>query len=270
VITDYKDRKLIEYLKPGGKYLIRFGHGLGDTLMFMPAFYKLQKLYPKSQIDIYLECGQEEIFDSVSDKDGEGYDEVFHLDFPMVEGGKGTKTQKCCKEELGIDPWALPDSAWLPDKESPLVACHFQGTALPDSVNCPPGIAQQIWQEIITAGKIPIEVHFKHVFHNPRNEKYGFVNRHVRDCQADLHNLIGLLQRSFAFVGVASGPFVCALSIMPERILYLERHHKLESYCRHSQRVQRLSINNGYKQGMVMEWLKTLSNSDIPAGVRAA
>ena len=62
MITSYKDKKLVEYIKPGGRYLIRFGHGLGDTIMFMPAFYRLQQLYPESQIDIYLECGQEEIF----------------------------------------------------------------------------------------------------------------------------------------------------------------------------------------------------------------
>ena len=74
MITDYKDKKLAEYLEPGMKALIRFGHGLGDTIMFMPAFTLLRRLYPETQIDLYVECGQEEIFESVPDKEGKDYD----------------------------------------------------------------------------------------------------------------------------------------------------------------------------------------------------
>ena len=259
MITEYKDKKLAEYLEPGGKYLIRFGHGLGDTIMFMPAFTLLRRLHPEAQIDLYLECGQEEIFESVPDKEGKGYDKVFHLDYPMVEGGNGTKTEKCCNEELGIQVPML-DAAYLQKEESPLVAIHFQGTALPGSVNCPSGIAQQIWQEVVDAGKIPIEVHFKHVFHNPVNSRFGFVGRHVRDCKPTLPNLIGLLQRCFAFVGVASGPFVAALSIMPGRVMYLQRKHELKNYVRNGAAAVAVDVNNGYEQGTVSEWLKTLSS----------
>jgi hypothetical protein len=257
MITDYKNKKLVEYLKPGGKYLIRFGHGLGDTMMFMPAFYKLKEKYPESQIDIYLECGQEHIFESCPDKEGKEYDEVFHLDYPMVEHENGTKTEKCCREELGIDALRIPDVVYLKEYESPLVACHFQGTALPNSVNCPPGIAQQIWIEIIEAGKIPIEVHFEHMFHNPVNTRYGFIDRHVRSVNPDIKSLIGLLQRCHAFVGIASGPFVIALSVIPQRVMFLERKHKLESYIRHLQSVKRIHISE-YEAGSVEKWLGTL------------
>jgi len=257
MITEYKQKKLAEHIKPGGKYLIRFGHGLGDTIMFMPAFYRLQKLHPEAQIDIYLECGQEEIFDSHPDKEGKGYDEIFHLDYPMSEGGNGTKTEKCCMDELGISS-PMIDVAYLDEQPSPLVALHFQGTALPNSVSCPPGVAQQIWQEVLDAGKIPIEVHFKHVFHNPVNTRFGFVGRHVRDCRATLPTLIGLLQRCSAFIGVASGPFVAALSIMPGRVMYLERAHRLESYIRNWPAANRIDVNNSYEAGTVTEWLKTL------------
>jgi len=259
MIAEYKQKKLIEYLKPGGKYLIRFGHGLGDTVMFMPAFFALKQQYPESQIDIYLECGQEEIFESVQDKEGDGYDEVFHLDYPMVEGGNGTKTEKCCREELGMTHPML-DVAYLPKKPSPLVALHFQGTALPNSVNCPPGVANQIWQEVIDAGKIPIEVHFKHIFHNPVNTRFGFVNRHVRDCKADLHNLIGLLQRCCGFIGVASGPFVAALSIMPGRVMYLQRLHDIKSYVTNGAAATVVDVNNGFESGTVFEWLRNLQS----------
>lgn len=262
MITNYKEKKLIEYIKPGGKYLIRFGHGLGDTMMFIPAFRRLQKQFPDSQIDIYLECGQEKIFECVLDKEGKGYDEVFHLDYPMVEHENGTKTEKCCTDELGINAFGLPPVSWLENYDSPLVAIHYQGTALPGSVNCPPGIAQQIWNEVIESGKIPFEVHFEHIFHNPVNEKYGFISRHVRDCKPEISSLIGLMQRCFAFIGVASGPFTIALSVLPRhRIMFLERKHNLKSYVRHTHDIHCIKIAD-YEGGMVNNWLDMLSQRE--------
>jgi len=222
--------------------------------MFMPIFWRLQDLYAEVKFDLYLECGQECVFDSFPDKEGPDHDFVFHLDFPMSEGSGLTKAQKCCIDELGIEP--LSEIAPLPKVESPIVAVHFQGTALPDSVNCPEETARQIWQEILDFGKIPVETHFRHLFHNPVNTRYGFVDRHVRYCDANLNNLIGLIQASFAFVGIASGPFVTALSVMPGRTFYLERNHKITDY------VKDLDIHaahvDQYQDGTVKEWLATL------------
>ena len=48
MIRDYKDKKLSEYLEPGQKVLIRFGHGLGDTIMFIPALEKLTEIHLQS------------------------------------------------------------------------------------------------------------------------------------------------------------------------------------------------------------------------------
>ena len=251
MIAEYKNKKLIEYIKPGGKYLIRFGHGLGDTIMFLPALEKLRKDYPAT-FHLYLECGQELEWESHTD-DG-SYDEIFHLDFPMSEGDGITKTSKCCRDELGIGP-PEKDVIELDNKQNPFVSVHFQGTALPGSVNCPELIANKIWYEIIEAGKIPIEVHFKHIFHNPVNEKYPFICRDVRDIEPKITTLISAIQYSFAFVGVASGPLIVALSCLPERTLYLERNHKIESYTR--RHVPCIDLNN-YAEGSVYEWLSSL------------
>jgi hypothetical protein len=258
MITTFKDKKLVEYLEPDKRYLIRFGHGLGDTLMFLPILGKIRSLYPESQIDLYVESGQEKIFESYPEKDSKEHDVVFSLDFPMAEGSNGTKQQKCCDDEVGI-PWSdMEDVAKLKEEQSPLVAVHFQGTALPNSVNCPTGIAQQIWNGIIGAGLIPIECHFQHLFHNPVNEKYGFITNNVRGCKAEIKSLIGLLQRCYAFIGVASGPFVVAMAVMESRrILYLERLHKVETYTS-KQIIDRMAVGNGYKEGAVEKWLKGL------------
>lgn len=254
MITEYHEKKLVEYIEPGQRVLIRFGHGWGDTLMFMPTFWRLQDLYPQTNFDLYLECGQECIFDSFPDKEGPDHDHVFHLDFPMAEGSGLTKAQKCCIDELGIEPFS--EIAPVPKVDSPIVSLHFQGTALPNSVNCPEEVARQIWQECLDAGKIPIEAHFRHLFHNPINTRYGFIDRHVRYCDANLNNLIGLIQNSFAFIGIASGPFVTALSIMPTRTFYLERNHAVTDYVKHLD-IQSVHVDH-YEDGMVSEWLATL------------
>lgn len=265
MISDYSEKKVSDYIKelektkpPGERsVLLRFGHGLGDTLLFMPAFWRLRELYPTTRIDLYIESGQEEIFHSVPVEkatDFDGYDHIFILHFPMSEGSSFTKSQKCCMDELGIDP--ITDVASIPKKPSPFVALHFQGTALPDNVGCPEDVARLIWEDVIAAGKIPIECHYEHLFHNPVNEKFPFITNTARGCSASLHSLFGLLQHCCAFIGVASGPFVAALSWMPTRMMYIERDHRLETYTYRA--IPRIKLYEGYRPGHVKEWLETL------------
>ncbi len=256
MITNYKDKKLVEYLKDGQKVLIRFGHGLGDTLLFMPIFNQLKKLYPKVQFDLYVESGQEEIFKSIKDKDASGYNHVFHLDFPMSEGSNKSKPQLCCEREIGIP--SITQVAKLSAYQSPFVAVHFQGTALPGSVSCPEEVAKQIWQEILDAGKIPIECHFQHCWHNPVNKKFSFIDNSTRSSKAELSSLIGLIQHSFAFIGIASGPFITALSTIPNRTLYLEKAHPLKTYT--GLKISKASIPN-YRIGTIKTFLETLKRT---------
>jgi hypothetical protein len=255
MITDFREKKLASYLVPDQKVLIRFGHGLGDTMMFYPCLEALRCLYPQTVIDLYVENGQEEIWTSIGDKDAPGYDLVFSLDFAMSEGENGlTKAEKCCRDELGIPavdrPWTR-----LPCYDTPLVCCHFQGTALPGSVNWPWDQARQVWQEVAAFGKLPFECHFQHGFHNPANEQYPFVDNSARRYRASLPNLIGLLQRSWAFIGVASGPWCVAMSVLPGRTLLLEKDHKLESYTHEP--AARLTLDD-FQEGQITSWLTSL------------
>jgi hypothetical protein len=231
--------------------------------MFMPLLECLRDSYPETTIDLYLECGQEEIFESYPEKDSTEHDIIFSLDFPMSEGSGILKAEKCARDELGIEyldelrpEFELDETDLAYQENSPFVAVHFHGTALPGSVGCPEETARVIWQDIIDAGKIPIECHFEHVFHNPVNAKFGFVDNNVRKCRANLKNLIGLIQHSFAFVGVASGCFVTALNVAPERTLLIEKNHKLKDYTRDI-RPSSMAMNE-IKQGDVCKWIKSL------------
>ena len=259
MIDNFKEKKVVDYLEDGMKVLFLYHCGWGDLLTFMVAYNKLKELYPKVEFTLYLENNQDKIFPSVNKIEEEKYDLVFSPNFPMGEGSGVTKVENCCIKEFGIPP--INGIIELPKKRSPIVLTHNQGTALPDSVNCPPEIAMKIWEEIKNADFIPMESHFVHGFHNPVNVKYSFIDRDVRDCQANLSNLIGLVQHSFAFVGIFSGPLMTALSVMPKHCFCLEKNHKITDYLpkdyieKHN--IKHINIAD-YREGMIKEFLEGL------------
>lgn len=259
IIDDYKDKKIIEYLEPGGKYLLNFHSGLGDLIMFLPIYYAFKAKYAierDCEIKLYVQSGQEELFGEAEVIDESQYEIVASLNYPMAVHSGETKAERCAKHELGMtdeDLAGVPEFHWLPKIKSPIVGCHFQGTALPDSVNCPEAVARQIWQEIKDFGKMPLETHFCHLFHNPVNSKYSFIDNSARNYKANVSNLIGLIQQCGAFIGVASGPFVAAMATIPKATFYLEKSHPLETYTR--QDVPKIHVDK-YVNGTISEWLK--------------
>ena len=231
-IDNYKEKKLVKWLYPNANVLIIFNHGLGDTIMFYPVYETLKDVYPDVNFHLYVTNGQEEIFDA-SPLEDEKYDLIFHLHYPMCEHTKMTKNEYCCLEEIGIDPRStVKEFATIPSYPSPFIAVHLNGTALPGSVNCPVDYAKQIWNDIIEEGFVPIECHYKHIFHNPVNSQMPFITNTVRNCKATLPSLFGLLQHCSGFIGVASGPLTVALSLYPERVMYLKKGHHIYSYSK--------------------------------------
>lgn len=258
-----QEKKLSSYLDEGKykKVLIIFWHGLGDVIQFLNVYDKLKELYPDIHFDIALQKGldQETIIpDAVLITDlkniEEGYDLTVLINFPVEVDPKLTKSELCCKEELGIE--LVSGHKKLPEFPSPLVAVHFCLTALPGLANPTQEIANKIWTEVHDAGLIPIECHFHHTFDNPENKVFPFVDATVRGCQAKISSLLGLLKISRAFIGVVSGPFHSAMSILsPERILYLEKDIPLERFTHLP--VAKIDLKN-YKDGKVLNWLKNI------------
>ena len=255
-INDYGP-KVYEYLQPGQKNLIAFGHGWGDTLMFMPVYEKIKEIWQAIDWHLYIESGQEKIFKSAKhwNSDDADYDFIFHIHYPMGEGSGKTKNATCCEKEIGIE--AVEGIVKLNKYKSPLVAVHFQGTALPNSVNCPEDKAKIIWDSILKIGLVPIECHFLHMFHNPSNRKYDFIDCSVRGAKARLQSLIGLIQHCYAFIGVASGPLVTALSIMPQRTLMIENLHKFTDYVKGGSSIHYKDID----ESKVIKFLSTLQKT---------
>jgi hypothetical protein len=243
--------------------LIIFNHGVGDLVMFMKPFSSLKELYP----DILFKLGiaecltyqtvfKEEILPLKSDKPEENpimkeFDLIAHIEFPMSEHQfNWTKAEYCCIEELGIPP--VHGHLSLPKMQNRLVAVHFQITCLPGSANADEKTAEKIWNDILEAGYIPLETHFQHIFHNPVNAKFKFINASVRKCKAELASLVGLMQNVGYFVGVVSGNFHVALACLPaKRIFLLEKDFKAESFIKFP--IARADLKN-YK-GEVKDWL---------------
>jgi hypothetical protein len=260
--------QVIQEEKPK-KVLLFFWHGLGDLIMFMKPLEAFKDLFPDVQIDLGIVqgIGQDEIYPEAIGFTGDtgkdenlatlDYDIVAKIHFPMNEHQEEyTKGEWCCIHELGIAPVSGHKLNFCPPHAliSPFVAVHFNITCLPDSANPDKDTAKAIWEEIIEAGLIPIECHFEHVFHNPTNAKFDFIDCTVRGVRPQVSSLIGLLRASRFFIGVVSGPFHTALSVMaPNKIMLLEKDFKLKSFTKIP--ISTTDIKN-YKKGDILKWIK--------------
>lgn len=254
--------KRIEEIKPKSVLTVMF-HGAGDILMFLSPLDKLRELNPDITFDLGVQRGltyETILSDAVvlgsSDNDPKfsDYDLVAKIVFPMSEHQtRYTKGEWCCIHELGIEP--VSGHPILPLYKNKLVGVHFNSTCLPGSLNANAEVAERIWNDILEVGWIPLETHFQHCYHNPANAKFPFVDASVRRCKAEIANLAGLIQNCAAFVGVVSGNFHLALSILPpERVMLLERDIKRECFTKLDIHTANL---NDYR-GEVQKWLATL------------
>jgi hypothetical protein len=264
IVEPYHEHKVITDFLTGEtkKVGIVFFHGVGDCMMFATSFDKLKALYPTIHFDIMLQKGLDEelifpeaiLLNNLDEiKTMEDYDYIFLVHFPVEESGK-TKSELCCQTELGIS--ATSGYKKLPKFKNKLIGVHFHNTALPGVLNCPKEIAEKIWNEILEVGYIPIDLHFKHVFHNPVNEKYDFIDCGVRRAQPKLETLLGLIQDCAGIIAVASGPFHCAMGIKPEKIMFIKNGVSKEAFT--YQNIPFVDVNN-YQDGKVKEWVATLS-----------
>lgn len=257
--------KLSEHLDTGKfkTVLLPFFHGVGDVVMVLPIVNALRARYPEIKIDLGLCRGldQETFVPDAILLDGDwrekaltlGYDLVFPLNFPIERPGdlSLTKAEISCIEEVGIDPVC----GHLPLRAKKLVGVHFQMTSVPWVANADKEIAQVIWNDIKEAGFVPIETHFVHCFHNPANERYDFIDTHVRACAPRIDTLMALLGSCHAFVGVVSGNFHMALSVLgPQRVMLLEKDLRREHFTKHPIKTANLLDYHGE----VKEFLKAV------------
>lgn len=261
-------QKLKSYLDSGkyNKVLLVFWHGIGDVIQFLNIFDKLKSLYPDIYFDVGLQKGLDEetiipeaiLLPDLKDIERD-WDLTALIHFPVETDPTLTKSELCCREELGIEP--VSGHKKLPDFPSPIVAVHFCLTALPGLANPSEEVAHKIWNEIHDVGLVPIESHFSHVFDNPENKMFPWIETTVRKCQARLSSLFGLLKVARFFVGVVSGPFHSAMSILPhDRICFLEKDIPVARFTHEN--IKTVDIKK-YTDGSIKDWL----NKQIKEGL---
>lgn len=244
LLTEAKNgMKLSDLLNTGSfkRVLLPFWHGVGDVVMVLPVVARLRELYPSVTFDLGLCRGldQETFVPEAVLLDGDwreksldmGYDLIYPLNFPLEKPDDTslTKAEVSCVEEVGITPVC----GHFPLRAKGLVGVHFQMTSVPWVANADLEVAEIIWKDIKEAGFVPIETHFQHVFHNPSNERYPFVDTHVRACAPKIETLMALLGSCRFFVGVVSGNFHMALSVLgPRRVLLLEKDLKAAHFTK--------------------------------------
>ena len=245
-----------------------FYHGVGDTCLFLAPFARLQMLYPDIDFTFGLPKGltHEELLDETFPYillDGGQFNEkaqdlpfdlVVRTLFPMSEAQTElTKGEYCCIYELGIDPVCGYES--LRQYDTKLACVTFQITCLPDSCNPDCQTAERIWNDILASGWIPLETHFTHIFHNPVNTKFDFIDATVRRCQARVSSLVGLIQNAGAFIGTVGGAFHVAMATLPpKRVFLLEKDFKRECFTKED--IARADLRN--YQGEVKTFLEKL------------
>jgi hypothetical protein len=231
--------------------------------MFLPLYDHIKEMFPEHSFDLALlpGVGQGDLISGALELPEEDFvkdhDAAFVISFPMIEGtDTSTKIELCCINELGIEPIYLkPQRKHLPLLTNKLAAVHFQGTCLPGSTNPDPELAERIWNDLLKAGYVPIDVHFVHTFHNPENTQFSWTSRNCRDLSPNIHTLQMMIEACGVFVGVASGPFVMAATLMPKKTVYLQKHHTIGCYLKDFKNV--VDIKE-YKSEALWETLKRI------------
>lgn len=264
--SEKKLAQVIDEVKPKTVCLI-FIHGMGDLIMFLNPYQSLKERFPEVSFRLGLQKGLSfedivpdadfDICGNLSQLEASTYDMVALIHFPMSEGQtQFTKGEWCCIHELGIEP--VSGHRLIKPVPNRLIGLHLHITCLPSSCNPDYETAKTIWQEVIDAGFIPIETHFKHTFHNPVNEKFDFIDCTVRSSQARISSLIGLTNSLCGAICVVSGNLHLSLAMLPSnRIFFLEKDFHLECFTHLP--VAKASIKPGeYQKGSVTKWLETL------------
>jgi len=258
--------KLVQHLKEGESYLIQFAHGWGDVLMFMPIYEELKHRYPKCKFSLTFHpyTDRQCVYPDIVPFEPQKYDKTFIVEWPMERPDlKLAKAAMGCLYEIGIEP--IVKHAVLPQCESPIVLCHFH-VGSNTNCSCPEKTAKIIWKEIEDAGFIPYEPEFVSQWVKGRgtimrdNKKYEFIKASARDASdaaTNLRSLIGLVQRSYAVIGVSSGVLNTGMSVMPDRCMGIRTFGREIVYGITNQDIP--CVNGlSYTGGEVTKWLESL------------
>lgn len=264
IIHNYDKFKVVDYLKSGQKNLIVYNCGLGDTIMFLPYYKALCNMFPDIEFNLRADNQSEFFYDYYNNV--YYYDYVFYLhaifNEKIVKYQAYTKPECNCLFEMGI-PYDknLEYSYQLPHEKidgfENVVGISFFNSCFPQYLNCREEVAKKIWYELKDNGFTPINL-FKPILKdadkNPLNSIYDFIDNSV-DSSYGLVKMINAMSSMNGIAAVATGNFHYAMTVFPEKTLYLKKDFKKDFFT--NKDVLSLdTVNPDY--GILKEWISRL------------
>ena len=254
-----------DYINRGAKsVLIDYPHGLGDVLMFFPFYQHLEVLNHGVTIDLKMTDALQPLhpLEHKGPYDVEIYFPArFNERDPALAGM--TKPECNVKYDLGIPyesnreyeiPLVFPTEC---RKESPFVGVNYCCSCYPLEGNCPERTARMVWDSVVEAGFVPIEVFFAK---NGRKEnyRYPFVTNTMRNF-GGIMRMMSVLASLRGVASVSTGTFHYGMAAYPETTLYLQNGFKASSYTR--KKVLTLDVNNPDPK-VLREWTDRLRSTE--------
>jgi len=253
-INNFKNKKLVEYLKPyqGGKILLLFQHGLGDLILFMPLVKELKKNFSRITFKIGHDLKRD--FSFIGDLsfpiDGTGdfrkilrlFTYVFNVEYPEPDMNKSRvtimKPYLCNEREIGLnnfiwEPYKL--EVPLKNEDSNIIGCHFFGNTNARHKNPTDACVIRIWKEVEKAGYIPYEIHMLHHFIKDSNQQLGNnlfqKGESLRFEEPSIRKMIEKISECKYFIGVDSGPLYLAGSILGfDKVIGVQKYLEINRY----------------------------------------
>ena len=254
VISDFKTKRLVEYLEPGDEVLIKFdNHGIGDMIMFQPLYQKMKRLYPDVHFHLLGNRDQQYFYETPEAP----VTKSFYIKFPETVTMFGSrpysmsKPEACAVLELGIPydakelEFTWKPSSWVnADIPDNCIGVVFQ-VCCNASRSLEYGTAAAIWKRIKDNGFTPIEVVFKNLNLAARNGRFGFIDRSCRDLPANPETMIGVIKKCKGFLGVNTGTFCAATALMHGDVIHLRKNEGFAPCYKRYEPVKEVLCNNG-------------------------
>lgn len=263
IISDFKKKKLVDYLKgnTNGRILLLMRHGLGDIVNFLPIFIELKKRFPNWRISLGVEKNRNL---SIIHKDIYEYDKykikdirrlftyIFAIAYREPYGNLISKPMYCNLTEIGLD-----DFEWNPYKfnvglnntDSERVGVHFFGNTNQKNKSLKTEQALKLWEHIESIGLYPFEIH-NPGFNDNSSIGYSFIKRDqtIRFENPTIERMIQEISKCKYFVGIDSGVLYLAMSILgPEKCIGIQKNYFIEKYAPININIINIEGDNNWK-----------------------
>lgn len=274
--------KPIDAVKKANKgSLFVFEHGLGDLINFIPVHKEFCR---QTKISVKIASSAKRQFHLISSGiislDGfessirQKFDYIYRIHYPDSSNSnppielhnESAKPYLCAFYELGMSdftwtPFRMRNQSWVPNSNR--VGVHLFGHTGMSCKFCPNSVSELIWNEIVSAGYEPYEVHMipnfaKEYTIEDRGDNctLSMINptNSLRFEKPDLARMIEEIGKCKFFIGIDSGPIYLASALLGcDRIIGLTNQKRHDHFL--PKHITTTSVGS-YKKGSIIKILK--------------